>query len=1186
MGQLGKKLLYLFGGIFIIFVGAAVILPPMLIGKYKDQIITIAREQTGRDVQIEDISARLLPNAQVTLKNVVVPSVEGSSSKNLVTAQSFHVKVDLLPLLTKTIKVNLIELKDSKIHGEILPDGSNNWTMAFMEAQPESAAGRQNAAQNADNNKNSMTVKLDKVQISNGHILFVNRKPGKNVGLLQELKNVNLQASAKNLTQGPYALDGNFIWNDLPFDIDMKAGDLSAEKAAINMDVKIEKQHGVKFDGNLAFAPDFVFSSIAGQAELNSQNPAQLMQVLLGDTMGLPNIPIQMSAQLEAGEKSGKIDKGKISIGKSQMDFQSLWELGDIISANVKIRGKTINLDEVLTALAPQAKQPENQPMPATTSENKTQAKPSIFRLPENVNANADVQIQNITYNKENVSNIILQAKLEGGILQVPQVSAVLPGSSPIGANMVVKNSETTPYVDGNFSFKSPALKNLITWLGGDVSAIPQTRLNQLNFRSNISGNLDNVSLSNLEGQIDDMHVQGSLGAKLQGRMAVLTDLSIDKLDLNPWLTAFAAKNETKTSYRLNTDAIFPQAYAENVASQLVPIDADIKFYIGKLIYENIVASEVQTNFTVKNDNLNILHATIGNIEGAKINASGQIHNLGGNQNATDLTVALNANSIAKLLQIANVKDIPADKIGAVSAKAVMNGSLKGLVSLNASAKALGGTYNTAGQINMAELKSGNMKLNQLYFEIKHSNLNQVTAVFAPETKIPNGLSAVDVKGNANIDGKVYKISKFSGSIGQSHIQSAQVTADLSGAKPNIQTNLKASMINLDALNDGGAKANAQKAQAAKRKPGTPPWSDDKIDLSALNSLNLNADIAADKMKISGKNLANVKLKATIKNGLLDISTLSAAAYGGSLSANAKVNGNQTPKIDASFQINSLNLNQLSKDMAGIKLPIGRLNTQASINMSGASSRQMVSSLGGKGTLNIAGLGAQQSGSEFDAFLAVLQKLASLKKEGILDVSSAFSINKGIVNLSSMQISGPIGGNAKGNINLPQWTLDIAGAFTFLDGGASKLILGALGKQNLTENHDFRVYGSIDNPQMDLPSDLQKALNVYKAANEKDIKSLISNGVSADLLKKLGVSSADTDVINELINSFGGNNNKPSKPAASGANNNTAAPSNPNPVSKATDQAVDKILGEDNPLGDAAKGIVNEEAGKLFKKLF
>lgn len=1172
MGRLGKKILYILGGIFTLIIAALLILPPLVIGKYKEQIITIVQEQTGRNVQIGDVSARLLPKAQVSLKNVIVPSVEGSANENLLTSESFHIRVALLPLLAKTLQIDVVELNNTKVYAEILPDGSNNWTMAFMEESGNSNT-ESKPKENTENKANSFDIKLGKAQLKQSEILFLNRKPGENMGMIQEIKNANIEAKAQNITEGPFSLKGDFMWNGLAFVLNGKTGKLTTEATPIDASVTIDGKHGFDFDGTILTQPHI---NMAGLVKLKSQNPAQLAQILTGQSMGLPHIAVSAQMELEASDKKGQVENGKLAIGQSEVALKADWDLGDIIKANVNLRGKNINLDEILASLSQAVPQSSAESSSLQTGSSSEPASPA--RLPENIEASLDVQVQNIIYNKEAISNAILQAKLEAGILHVPQISAILPGSSPIGANMVVKNGEASPYVDGNFSFKSPELKSLITWLGGDVSTLPQERLNHLDFRSNIAGGLEDIRLSNLDGKIDDMTIQGSLGAKLQGRLAILADLTINKLDTNPWMKAFAPKKAVKTSQK-HTDILALKAYANTGAAQLIPLDADIKLNIGQLIYEDFIASQIQTHVNIKDDNLQIHNAAIGHIEGAQISANGQIFDLGGAQQAKDLTLSFKADSIASLLQKAQVKDIDGAKIGPVQLKTVLNGSLKGLISVNAAVQALGGQYNGAAQVNMAEWQAGNMNINQLNFQVKHNNLNQVTAVFSPETQIPSGFQSLDVGGQLQINDKIYQVNKFSGQIGQSQIKSANITANLAGAKPDIKLNLAAAMLNLDALQDGGKKAEQKKAQAASRKPGTPPWSDEKIDFSGLNALNMTADVTADNLRLSGKNLSNVKLNAVLKDGLLNVSSLSAGAYGGNLNASAQVNGN-TPKIDASFKLASLNLNQLSKDMAGVKLPIGQLNMDSQVSMAGDTSRKLISSLNGKGSLKVAGLGAQQTGSEFDAFLALLQKVASIGQSGILDVDSQYSISNGIVNLSTMNISGPIGGKAKGQVNLPQWTLDINGAFTLLDGGASKLVLAALNKQSLTEEHPFRVYGSIDKPQMDLPSDLQKAFNLYKAANEKDIASLLANGVNANLLKKLGVSDKDSSLINGLIGGLGGTNK------TSETQNKATNTQNKNPASSVTDKAVEEILGKDNPLNDAAKGLINQEAGKLFDKLF
>ncbi|MFV0322528.1 MAG: AsmA family protein [Alphaproteobacteria bacterium] len=1198
-----KKLLKIIGGtvavLLVVVVAAALILPSVILGKYQDKIISMIGEQTGRDVTMGDMSLRILPNPQLQIKDVSVPSVEGAAEDKLASMDSFRVNVAILPLLSKTVKIKTIELVNANVTAEILPDGSNNWTFTPKDKAATDTATTSETAATDTNAKSGFKLVVNDIRLVNGEIIYINRAPG--ARQLMSLSKVNVTGGMQSMT-GPFKAKGDLVWNGNQLNIDLKTGQLEGEKPSqFDVKVGVGNSHSFSFDGEAAIKPAIL---INGKIMAESANPAALVKELDLKINGLPSAPVKLSSDINANQTSGKAENLAIAIDKSSLDGNVDWSLGDNISVNATLRGRSLDVDQILASLS--SSEANTAVTPAAASNGAVVQEKAAFKLPNNINLNLDAQIQRLIYNQQDVSNIKLLAQMQNGQLDISDASAVLPGSSPIGASATVTNGENSPKVNGQFNFTSERLKDLVAWVGGDVSAIPDERFKTLNIRSDIAGTLEQVTLSNLNGQIDETNLQGSVAVAMANRMRVSADLKVDQIQLDPWMAAFSKGQTTKTSMG---DAVISKAYAADAVKALVPLDVNLKLAIAKLVYQGVQISGIATDLAVVNDNLTINSASVNDLAGAQIGATGQIENLGGTQTAKDLKVSLKASSIAGLLKLANVDiGVSPEQIGAVSSNITLNGSLKNNINMNAALQALGGSYAATGQVNPK-----NVVITGLDFAVKHSNLNQVTAVLAPDTKIPAGVQSVDIKGRAEVSGKKYGLSNLSGTIGSSNIKSGNVTADLSGAKPYIAANITAGTLNLDALQSGsGQKSQKQKtAQASQRAEGTPPWSDDVIDFSPLNKANTDIVASADTVIISGKTLTNVQLKQSLKDGLMNVNNLSANAYGGSVKLAATVDGRSGGAISTNVNIAKLGLGQLAKDMAGVKLPVGTFDLSSDLKMSGNTTRKLVSSLNGSGNLKVAGLGKQNTNSEFDAFLGLLQKIGSLAGAGVLDISSDFTATNGVINVDPLTIKGPIGGNAKGNINLPAWTLDISGAFTFLDSGITQLVLAAVNKTKLSELHSFRIYGSLDKPNMDLPSDLETALNLYKGVTQGDITALLNNGVTDQLLEKLGLSGSDASVVQGLVNVLGGtasatkstgntagdaaknviNNLVGGGKQTTTTNNNNktteTTTTNNDPIGNIINEQVDKALGTDNKeTNDAAKELLNKGANELLKGLF
>ncbi|MFV0431682.1 MAG: AsmA family protein [Alphaproteobacteria bacterium] len=1177
-----KKLLAWIGstlGLFIVIVVvAALILPSFILKQYEDKIVAMIKEQTGRDIQLGEMSLRLLPSPQLRVENAVIPSVEGAAEPEFAKMDSLRVNVAILPIITKTVKIKNIELINPNVVAEILPDGSNNWTFT----PKKQASETQDTTKETQKKSSNFKVVVSDIKLKGGEVIYINRKP--DARQLLSATNVNLSAGMDSLT-GPFRANGDLNWNSQKFDIALKTGKLEGQKPSrFDVTLGVGKDNHFKFDGQAAIKPKIL---VSGNIDVQSANPAALVQELGLNISGLPSAPVALKGSIQSDDTSGKTENMKLSLGSSSLEASADWKLGDTYDINAMLRGKTINVDQILTSLAKRSTtKQEAEPKPQTVAKSDDTTTVKTIEIPSNINLNLDAQIQRIIYNQQDVSNMTLQAQMKDGLLSVSNASAVLPGSSPIGASFTMDAADAN--IKGSFNFTSERLKDLVAWVGGDVSKISDDRFKKLNIRSDIAGNLEKISLSNIQGQIDESQIAGGVVVALKPLKAAL-DLQVNQVQLDPWIAAFSQPKTKKVSMN---NPVVSKAYAAQTSKALIPLDLDLKLAIDSLVYQGMNISGVGTDMTIINDNLSIKNAHIYNLAGAQIGATGAIHDLGGTQTAKDLKISLKASSLEGLFKLANIKNIPANKIGATTGNVTANGSLKNNVTLSAALQALGGSYGAKGTINPK-----NVSLGALDFVLQHKNLNQVTAVFAPTTKLPAGVQSVNLKGHVELGKKKYALSKLSGSIGSSTIKSGSLTADLSASKPYISANLATGTLNVDALQGGESKVKAKTAQASQRKAGTPPWSDDVIDFSALNSINADVALAADKIIFSGKNLSNVQLKASLKDGLLNISNLAANAYDGKLQFSGKVDNRSGGAIGGNVSVQNLSLSSLAKDMAGVKLPIGRLQLTTNLNMSGNTSRKLVSSLAGDGSFKVSGLGGQSSGSQLDSFLSIIQTMGSASGSGALGVEGQMKANAGILNLSSLNLSGLIGGHASGNINLPQWTLDIAGAFTLLDTGVSKLVLAALNKENLSGEHEFRVNGSIDSPNMELPSDLQKALNLYKGASDGDVKSLLSGGVSDALLDKLGVSSKDSSLVEGLISGLGGSSSKgqsTTKDAAKGAaqeiiNNLVGGSQSQETSNQSNDSSADAvgdliggILGGDSSSSDN----VEDAAKDLIKGLF
>jgi len=219
----------------LIVVGVVIVLllaAPFFIdvNTYKGQIEQKVEDATGRSLTIGKISASLFPWVGVELDDVHLANRIGFSDNDFLSVKKLHVKLALLPLLSKNVEIKHFEIVDPRLYLERHEDGQSNW--GDLASPP--AAGVEGVADRSGGN------------------------PGGGVALAA------LQAESLSLT------GGEMIW------VDGKASPVALTELnmALN-DVQLKRPVGVSISGKLdgdAFELDANIGSVGDLTKLNPVN--------------------------------------------------------------------------------------------------------------------------------------------------------------------------------------------------------------------------------------------------------------------------------------------------------------------------------------------------------------------------------------------------------------------------------------------------------------------------------------------------------------------------------------------------------------------------------------------------------------------------------------------------------------------------------------------------------------------------------------------------------------------------------------------------------------------------------------------------------------------------------------------------------------------------------------------------
>ena len=306
-----------------------------------------------------------------------------------------------------------------------------------------------------------------------------------------------------------------------------------------------------------------------------------------------------------------------------------------------------------------------------------------------------------------------------------------------------------------------------------------------------------------------------------------------------------------------------------------------------------------------------------------------------------------------------------------------------------------------------------------------------------PLTAPGTGFGPLKISGKIGVDGQKYS---FTGA--RLSLDAIQATGDFrfdgSGRVPYINAGLGTGMLDLNPYlppeKTAGSGAAAPSAPAGTGGNAAPPaprgWSTDPIDLSGLQAV--NADIALNvaglvirKIRV-GKSAVNVALKG----GRLTTNLTEMALYGGNGTATITADGAASvPAVAAKLVLSGLQANPALKDAIDMDRIEGALDANMDVAMRGGSQRDMISALGGSGTVRFADgaiRGINIAAMVRNAASAFLDSSArETQKTDFAELSGTFNIVSGVLANNDLALLSPllrVGG--RGTVDMPNRTVN------------------------------------------------------------------------------------------------------------------------------------------------------------------
>ncbi len=176
MGKLIKILLVL---VVVVVVAVIGLIMTTDINQYKDQIVKVVKDNTGRDFEIAGdlkLAPSLIPT--VAIEGVTLGNADWSKEKNMLSVSKFEAQIALIPLLKKNIQVVRLILIEPNIYLETNEQGQGNWVFSTNKETKKEATEQQ-----AGDSGELPGLAVNEVKIEKANIIYLDGKAGKKTEL-------------------------------------------------------------------------------------------------------------------------------------------------------------------------------------------------------------------------------------------------------------------------------------------------------------------------------------------------------------------------------------------------------------------------------------------------------------------------------------------------------------------------------------------------------------------------------------------------------------------------------------------------------------------------------------------------------------------------------------------------------------------------------------------------------------------------------------------------------------------------------------------------------------------------------------------------------------------------------------------------------------------------------------------
>ena len=589
------------GSIVVLTLLAALVVPPFFDwDRFRADFEQEASRVLGQPVKVGGgTTARLLPLPSVTFSDIRV----GDDNEPMLTAKSFHINVELAPLLKGDVVIVDMNMSEPKLDVRIAADGTMDWSL-----RRDGAASLVSAED----------VAVENISVSGGIVRVRDDRFEREF----IIRNIDATAEARTLA-GPWRGDAQFSYLGQRMKLESSTGRLKSS-GSINVSATLKPKnlpYDIAFDG-----PFLVKDGVPSAVGIITVKP--LARQTDQERIAFPResagsaLPVRFEGDLEIGSAGASVPAYRMDVGGGDDPYTLIGSaraaFGEALSFKAKAEGQQINIER-FEAAGQASGETEN------TSGRQLSARLAVLadlleRVPQfEAEGDIDIKLPAVIAGDTVIRDITLNIRPLDGALgwRLGNVKAQLPGRTEFRADGALVLGDK-PSWNGSLIVASKQPSGLAKWLAPRVDPAIR-KMSGAGFSANAVIDSAKTEFNNLEIALDGAQLAGNLLREVpeDGKPKLSAALTGDKADFGQ-LTAL---------FRLFT--------GETDDTEIADHDIDVQLDVSELALAGFVAKDVSGSLAKADGVLKISDLEIGDLDGARIAARATLEAAAGSSRGT-----------------------------------------------------------------------------------------------------------------------------------------------------------------------------------------------------------------------------------------------------------------------------------------------------------------------------------------------------------------------------------------------------------------------------------------------------------------------------------------------------------------------------------------------------------------------